>query len=102
MSKVYHQGHINPDSRKYAAFSIPWSLYKWIRIAYGLANVLPCFKCYINETLEGPRGLKCLAYLDDILVYSKALDEQLENLEAVLMKLKSKGIKLNVSKYNFF
>ena len=40
--------------------------------------------------------------MNNILVYGKAFDEQLENLEAVLMKLKSKGIKLNVSKCNFF
>ena len=40
--------------------------------------------------------------MDDILVYGKAFDEQLENLEAVLMKLKSKGIKFSVSKCNFF
>ena len=40
--------------------------------------------------------------MDDILVYGKTFDEQLENLEAVLMKLRSKGIKLNVSECNFF
>lgn len=57
---------------------------------YGLRNVTTCFKCYINETLEELRDSKCLAYLDDILVYGKTLDEQLGNLEAVLMKLKSK------------
>ena len=77
-------------------------LYKWIWIPYGLTNAPPCFQRYINETLEGLRDLKCLAYLDDILVYCKTFDEQLENLEAVLMKLKSKGIKLNVSKCNFY
>ena len=60
------------------------------------------FSAYINETLEGLRDLKCIVYLDNILVYGKTFDEQSENLEAVLMKLKSKRIKLNVSKCNFF
>ena len=102
MSKAYHQGYIHPDSRKYTAFSTSWSLYGWIRISYGLTNAPTCFQRYINETLEGLRDLTCLAYLDDILVYGKTFDKQLKNLEAVLMKLKSKGIKLNVSKCNFF
>ena len=101
MGKAYHQGYIQPDSRKYTAFSTPWSLYEWIWIPYGLTNTPPCFQRYINVTLEGVRDLTCLAYLEDILVYGKAFDEKLENLEAILIKLKSKGIKLNVSKFNF-
>ena len=28
MSKAYHQGYIHPDSRKFTAFSTPWSLYE--------------------------------------------------------------------------
>ena len=40
--------------------------------------------------------------MDKILVYIKTFDERLEKLEAVLVKLKSKRIKLNVSKCNFF
>ena len=73
-----------------------------IWIPYGLANAPPCFHGYINETLEGLIDLTCLAYLDETLVYVKTFDEQLENLEAVLIKLKSKRIKLNVSKCYFF
>ena len=40
--------------------------------------------------------------MDKILVYVKTFDERLEKLEAVSIKLKSKRIKLNVSKCNFF
>ena len=40
--------------------------------------------------------------MDDILVYGITFDEQLENLEAVSMIWKQKGIKLNVSKCHFF
>ena len=48
---------------------------------------------YINETLEGLRDLKGLAYLGDILVYGKTFDEQLENLEAEV-KIEVKGDKI--------
>ena len=52
--------------------------------------------------LEGLRNLKCIAYLDDILVYGRTFEEHLQNLEIVLKRLKSKGIKLNISKCNLF
>ena len=102
MSKAYHQGYIHPDSRKFTAFSTPWSLYEWIRIPFGLTNAPPCFQRYINEVLEGLRDLKCIAYLDDILVYGRTFEEQLQNLEIVLKRLKAKGIKLNITKCNLF
>ena len=36
MSQAYHQGDLHEDSRKFTAFSTPWSLYEWVRIPYGL------------------------------------------------------------------
>ena len=56
------------------------------RTQESIQRFLPTFQRYINENLEGRRDLKYLAYFDDILVYGKTFDEQLENLEAVLMK----------------
>ena len=93
MSKAYHQGYIHPESRKCKVFFTPWSLYEWIRIPFKLTNAPPCFQRYINEVLEGLRDLKCIAYLDDILVYGRTFEEHLQNLEIVLKRLKSKGIR---------
>ena len=56
----------------------------------------------MNECLGGLWDLKCITYIDDILIYGRTFEEHLENLEAVLKRLKKKGIKLNAKKCHFF
>ena len=102
MGKAYHQGYIQEECRKFAAFSTPRALYEWIRISYGLTNAPPCFQRYMNECLGGLQDLKRIAYLEDILIYGRTFEEDLENLEAVLKRHKEKGIKRNAKKCHFF
>ena len=101
MSQAYHQGQIDENSRKYTAFSTPWSLYEWCRIPYGLTNAPPVFQRYINDCLYHLRDKICLAYLDDILIYGKTFEEHVKNVGTVLRILIKKGIKLNPKKCQF-
>ena len=101
MAKAYHQGYVQEYCRKYTAFSTPWALYEWLRIPFGLKNAPATFQRYINQSLIGLRDRVCLAYLDDILCYGKTFEEHEQNLREVLLRLKSKGIKLRVDKCDF-
>ena len=102
MSQAYHQGEIHEDSRKVTAFSTPWSLYEWIRIPYGITNAPAGFERFINNCLYSLRDKICIAYLDDILVYSKTFSEHIENVKKVLQGLRRKGVKLNPGKCVLF
>ena len=102
MSKACHQSYIKEDSRKFTVFSTPWTPYECIRIPYGLTKTPPFFQQYMKECLGGLRDLKCIAYLEDNLIYGQSFEEHLENLEAILKRLKEKGIKLNAKKCHFF
>ena len=102
MSQAYHQGEMAEDSRKFTAFSTPWSLYEWVRIPYGIMNAPAGFQRFINACLANLNDEICFAYLDDILIFSKTFEEHVTNTLKVLDCLEKKGVKLNPTKCCFF
>ena len=101
MSKAYHQGYIDERHRHLTAFVTPWTLYEWIRIPFGLRNAPPAFQRYMNQVLGDFKGILCETYLDDILCHSRNFDDHVRDLEKVLQRLHSKGIKLRAEKCMF-
>ena len=43
-----------------------------------------------------------MAYLDDIIIFSKNEEEHLKHIEIIFQKLKAVGLKLKESKCDFF
>ena len=43
-----------------------------------------------------------MAYLDDIIIFSKSEEEHLKHIEIIFQKLKEAGLKLKESKCDFF
>ena len=60
--EAYHQGELHEDSRKYTAFSTPWSLFEWIRIPYVIMNAPPGFQRFVNNCLAEHLDRICSAY----------------------------------------
>ena len=102
MSKTYHQGYIHQNPSKFTAFSTPLFLYKWLKIPFGLTNVLSCFQRYINKCLAGLQDITCVKYWDDVLIYGRTFEKHVKNVEKFLQQLRESGIKLNAAKCNFF
>ena len=95
---AYHNVEIHPESREYTSFITPFGQYQFVRMPFGLSNAGACYSRLMSIALQYLPAQYVLAYLDDIIVFSKTIEEHLEQLERVLEVHKQFGMKLKVSK----
>ncbi|CAF4528640.1 unnamed protein product, partial [Rotaria magnacalcarata] len=64
----------------------------------GLTNGPPTFQRIVNQILGPNRWKHVLAYIDDIIIYSKHFSEHIRHIEEVCALLHEANFKLNVDK----
>ncbi len=69
---------------------------------YGLTNAPATFQCLMEKVLQGYISKKCLLYLDDVIVFSNTFKEVLDNLMAILYRLKEYNLNLKAKECSFF
>jgi hypothetical protein len=68
---------------------------------FGLTNAPASFQWWMNEVLSDYLDVFCIAYLDDILIYSDSLEEHQQHVRQVLQRLKEVELTLKPSKCEF-
>ena len=68
---------------------------------FGLTNAPATFQRLMECVLAGLTPSECLAYLDDIIVFSTSFAEHLSRLQAVFRRLQHAGLKLKPNKCYF-
>ena len=60
--------------------------------------VPPTFQRIVNQILGPTRWKHCLAYLDDVLIFSKTFADHVTHLDEVLQLLAAANFRLGVNK----
>ena len=98
----YHQVAMDPVSVEKTAFRVPFGLYEFTRMPFGLANAPGTFQRVMEQCLGDMNLSELLIYLDDILVYSSTVEEHLQRLDKVFTKLRDFGLKIKGKKCSLF
>ena len=97
----YHQICIKEDDEWKIAFKTREGLYEWLVMPSGLTNALSTFMRLMNEALKEFLGKFVIIYVDDILIFSKTLEEHLMHIHKVFDKLREEKLLINLKKYSF-
>ena len=105
LASGFWQIRMHPESQKKTVFVTPQALFKFRVIPFGLTNAPAVFQHLMQWVVSplnptpGPDFVS--VYMDDILVFSQTLEDHLEHLQKVFVRLCEVGLKLKPTKCNF-
>ncbi|KAJ8174656.1 hypothetical protein LV157_008777 [Aspergillus fumigatus] len=101
ITDAYNHIRIAEGEEWKTAFRTKYGHFEYLVMPFGLTNAPASFQRFINEVLQEYLDLFVIAYLDDILIFSKEKEEHVEHVNKVLEKLQKASIKLKLKKCEF-
>ena len=90
------------DNVKKPAFIIPFRLYEFLVMPFGLGWAPGTFQRLMNRVLQEFLGEFVAVYLDDIIIYSKgSFENHLDHLHQVFNALQQSHLKIKLKKCHF-
>jgi hypothetical protein len=80
----YHQIKIHAEDIPKTTFMMRYDLYEYLVMSFGLTNALAHFMYLMNSVFMPELDQFVMVFIDDILVYSKSMEEHEEHLQIIL------------------
>jgi hypothetical protein len=97
----YHQIKICAEDIPKIVFSTRYDLYEYLVMPFGLTNTLTHFMYLMNSVFMSELDKFVVVFINDILVYSKNMEEHEEHLCIVLQRLREHQLYAKYSKCQF-
>jgi hypothetical protein len=98
LTSGYHQLPLSERSKKFTAFTTPFGHFEWNVLPMGILPASGMFQRAINALLGGLTWVKCLIYIDDIIIFSPNEEAHLADLQLILQRFQEVGLKVNFGK----
>jgi hypothetical protein len=96
----YYTIRLDPMASEMCTIIFPWGKYSYLRLPMGFTGSADIFQVEMGNLMASLEYAR--AYIDDLLVITKgSLGDHLDKLEAVFIRLRDAGLKVNAAK-SFF
>ncbi len=83
------------------AFRTRYDLYEYNVLLFELTNESSSFQNFINDTLHDFLNVFCIAYMNDILIYSNSKKKHTQHVHQILKRLKVVELQIDIEKCKF-
>lgn len=101
LRNTYHLVSIREGDEWKTAFNTPLGHFRYLVMPFGLTNTPAVFQALINDVLQDMLNRFIFVYLDDILIFSRNLDEHVQHVRLVLQRLLENRLYVKAEKCDF-
>jgi len=101
MKSRFWQIQIAKVDRYKTAFIVPFGHYEWNAMPFGLKNAPFEFQNIMNDIFT-PLVSFIIVYIDDVLVFSKSIDQHSKHLQTFIFIMEKNGLAASASKMLLF
>jgi len=98
---VFNKLRMTYENEWKIAFRTRYDLYKYNVLLFELTNESSSFQNFINDTLHDFLNVFCIAYMNDILIYSNSKKKHTQHVHQILKRLRVIKLQINIKKCEF-